>query len=810
VSEETIVVDLDRNSLMFGEQTMELPPVPGKKWVKLRNSLNNIAGHMFWQTRGLEQEYKLLENQKMTQWNFKRVARHKGGEIWKEKLETYDQAFNLQFTPDSENLRTEDSIEREHSQWDRLQEAFLRFFVAILKDYRGFLHVPEAGTPLSPTPGANDWIKWSKRRYFDSDGFLEFQKPQYIPYLAELCSTQQFDDFITKRLYSPEMPDIIFFDQSIDAKLNRSSLRFSKVDTPFLQSAKTHKVLKSFLAVEPNSSDLPSDGPFVYKTWPETFDPTLFCKPRPIPNIITAEFDRQASLISRLRRNHSPSKDGDKELMLFYGSDFDISPEGMAFTVYFFTYSAVIGREWRDYQLKRRELNMVSNDLDPTAIEALETHQARESQAVSDLTLGVCEDCLAPQQVVLANVLDCSPCPQYADQLNFQAQEAYNVITKFAMTPYEMMYLPTSGSLLDGDEGLAEYEEAREVAVAQLDLAFDTLRAMEVRGHLSDPDIFKSLMEACGRCGDTKRALGLIEMMKRDGVADGEVLSCFMAAFCHGGDNGMDSISDGSRGSDAYSNLLRKKLEAVGGTPKAGALQGGILSDSETESAYSDFISESGSEASDSSSVKRTSSLIEWFGVTPPNNPLMKKKKKKKKKRKKKKNISEEWAVTDRLSKQIILGESLLEFLYPDLSLDTHGDACPQCSHRMTENEIVDGWLPCEFQDYTTACSKCAHRFVPKFSVSCKSSTFEGSQGLGTPLFCEFLSPWVLRKELNHIISVEDGIDVILNPEWRSGTDIQATMWWNLIAMFKRHDLPFSFLLQGSFKNRLINPVPQD
>ena len=57
VSDETIVVDLDRNSVMFGQRTMELPPVPGKKWLKLHHSLQDIAGHLFWRGRGLEVEY---------------------------------------------------------------------------------------------------------------------------------------------------------------------------------------------------------------------------------------------------------------------------------------------------------------------------------------------------------------------------------------------------------------------------------------------------------------------------------------------------------------------------------------------------------------------------------------------------------------------------------------------------------------------------------------------------------------------------------------------------------------------------------
>jgi hypothetical protein len=67
-----------------------------------------------------------------------------------------------------------------------------------------------------------------------------------------------------------------------------------------------------------------------------------------------------------------------------------------------------------------------------------------------------------------------------------------------------------------------------------------------------------------------------------------------------------------------------------------------------------------------------------------------------------------------------------------------------------------------------------------------------------------------LRKELGHIIGDGVNIDQILNPEWRSGRDVRATIWWNLIAMFKRHGLPYAFLLQGSFQNRLITPAPQD
>ena len=38
-----------------------------------------------------------------------------------------------------------------------------------------------------------------------------------------------FDAFITSRLYSPSDEDVTFFDESIDAKLNRYKLRVKKV-----------------------------------------------------------------------------------------------------------------------------------------------------------------------------------------------------------------------------------------------------------------------------------------------------------------------------------------------------------------------------------------------------------------------------------------------------------------------------------------------------------------------------------------------------------------------------------------------------
>eukprot|EP00534_Pseudo-nitzschia_fraudulenta_P017842 CAMPEP_0201267612 /NCGR_PEP_ID=MMETSP0853-20130426/25917_1 /ASSEMBLY_ACC=CAM_ASM_000640 /TAXON_ID=183588 /ORGANISM="Pseudo-nitzschia fraudulenta, Strain WWA7" /LENGTH=199 /DNA_ID=CAMNT_0047572997 /DNA_START=1 /DNA_END=601 /DNA_ORIENTATION=- len=176
---------------------------------------------------------------------------------------------------------------------------------------------------------------------------------------------------------------------------------------------------------------------------------------------------------------------------------------------------------------------------------------------------------------------------------------------------------------------------------------------------------------------------------------------------------------------------------------------------SDEDSNASDWLSDSGSEIT----IEHIASpaFLQMFA------PQMLKTKKKKKRKKKPSKLLID-SLSDRLQKQLLIGESLLEFLYPDIVIDTCGDACPMCSNVMKEEDIISGWEPCDFQDFTTACPQCGHRFVPQFKVSCSADTFEGSQGPGTPLYCEFLSPWVLRKELGHIIGDSNNIQQMLEP----------------------------------------------
>jgi pentatricopeptide repeat protein len=862
VSGDTIVVDLDRNTVVVGGLVYPVPPPPPKKFHKLRSCLLDTVGHIFWRARGQEDEYRSrLQQQKGSKRNLDGLK--EDSRQWSEKLTSLDHAFNLAYTPDSPNLLSDALPDDERQQWDRVQSAFLRFFTALFKGYDKFIR--------SPGPG-----KFS----FDRDGFVASRKGEQGAFLEDLCSTQQFDDFTSRRMYSPGEPDLVFFDQSVNAKLNRSKFKIRKEPTPFLQSAQVHKELKRIPAVEVNLEGLTASR-FAYDKWPDEFDPTLFSKPRPVPKMISAEFDRQRDLVSKLRA-FDPDADGEDVLVEAHGGDYDESPEVASFTVFFFVYASLVGRDWQEYQRRRStevgasqsSQNSSYRDNIPfdcgvaEGIEVVDMSESERTAAVTgcfeDLSMGLCEAC--PEDSLLALKSAIIYCGD-------GAQDAYaRLFATTAETVAELQLQLSAAAMHQNDEqppedaedALIEYEEAKEVAGAQLDLAFEMLKTMALRALSTDFDAYRSLIEACGRCGDTQRALQLIEMMRNDGfVPDGEVLGCFVAAFAHDGvstDEGsvevtvdtsrIDGPSAGTPKSDAYSKYLKKKLASAS---KGGSLSLSSLSDWRPASFNRPAASPCGpteeltadAALSETSSVSSTdwtrksptggTAFLDWMSshylhhqhrqdglplvgggnVVGSTGPRRRKARKRGRRRvtagPEATGPDAMHPVTDVVAKQLELSGALLDFLYPDLQLDG-SDCCPHCSHELSEADVVAGWTHCSFQDCTSACPKCQFRFVPRFAVSSSSPDFCGSQGPQTPLYCEFLSPWVLRKELQYIIkgtangtggngSVSVGIWGMLKPSWRQGTGIEATLFWNLVMMCRRYRLPYSFLFQSSFQN---------
>jgi len=790
ISDEAIVVDLDKNVITIGKRTPSNPPMPLKRKTKLEDTLRRNATEIFWNTRGLSEMD--VEDEKPAAEVKKIMA--KADRVWQEKIRTYDDAFNLAHAPDSQtclNWKQKGSIDSEQSRWDIVQEAFLRFYVSLLEDHRRFLaYKPRVVNSPHSVPTNNT---------FHMKSFIEAQRPSFRPFLGEFCRTQLFDDFITKIMYNPGEADVIFFNQSITAKANRSKMTFKKKATPFLHSATAHKVLKTIDAVEPNAGQddtaaIPNlldniyanlnknDKCFSYESWPETFDPALFGEARAIPEIIAAEFDRIASLATRLRTNHSDSLDSDFEAGHCYPS----LAVG-TFTVYFLIYCDVVGREIET--LRNRFNNFENtNRSPPSMVETVEfgnfsraemgTDRKHETGLIPDCSLSLCS----------------SGSPSFCDESKGKTAPKIEVS---GQQKIQASYLEIRDS--------PELEAAKLVATAHLDLAFSVLRTMSLRKLPIDADAYRSIMEACGRCGDSQRASQLLRLMRSNGlVLDSEIYSKYLLAFTISNEISPDDPIESPLGNvpDAILNNVLHETAVPTKKPTSSIFsKKNGLSRKPIYSAHSSelsFASSQGSwSAAGSMSLSTDSSLT--GGSFHMNKSRFKKFKKLKK--------PEELRTTEQIKRHIAIGDNLLDFLYEDLKLDTSSDACAKCSLVLNEDQVMLGWKTCSFTDYTTECPQCKHRFVPRFTVTTSSPTFTGSQGPGTPLYCEFLSPWVLQKELHTVINTDD-VGNILKPEWRSGTDINSTLWWNLIIAFRRHRLPITFLLQGSFKNQLIMPMP--
>ncbi|EJK49963.1 hypothetical protein THAOC_31108 [Thalassiosira oceanica] len=722
ISDETVVVDLDRNVITLGPGTPDLPPLPHNRRKKLEAALKANAGDVFWEARNLTKA-DVLRVRASGDESALGAMLDKAGSVWEERINTRDDAFNLAHAPDSANMEFNEDANAgldggelpKQSRWDAVQEAFLRFYVSLLQDYRKFL-------PAESLQSRSTWRGkegMSDLRY-KKDEFVAAAPSEFQPFLEELAQTQQFDDFVTRRMHNAvDAPDIKFFDQSIDAKSNRSKLKLKKKETTFLHSASARRDLKTVEAVEPSSEGLPplpgGERAYLYKDWPLNFDESLFCKPRAIPGSISAEFDRRTALRSALRSQY--------------------------------------GIRHREGALQRRG-------------------EARQ-RPVAGVGLG--------------------PLDSWSEG-----------VTSGTMNKQ---------SLTNLDDDIAV---ARTIARAQIDLAFNTLSLMRARRLPPEPAIYKLLIQACGRTRVTHRASQIMEMLARDGLAtNSEIYTALIQAFSNDDSqpsslsplyqlqmDNMSSLSSSNHGSSAPldSSGSNRRRSFGANSSDAGSEYSMDRISEQASSTTGGSGSEQGSAGKKKARMKNakgslSSALSSRLKGTRSKNKLSQSASSKKLKLK----------VTAAIAEQNELGEGLLESLYPSLNIDVE-NICPKCSTVLSEAVLASGWTAGNSNEYETKCSSCSHKFVPNFVVTCKSPTFEGSQGKGTPLYCDLLSPWVLLREIRSVITASGGVDSILDEKFRNGKDIRATLWWNMVVLFKRYKLPFIFLLQGEFPES-INPA---
>ncbi|KAI8838014.1 hypothetical protein BJ741DRAFT_149670 [Chytriomyces cf. hyalinus JEL632] len=204
----------------------------------------------------------------------------------------------------------------------KIQYSFFKVFTSLLKNYRAFLVVPEklkqakleeaekGGAYASGTSATIVGLDLVPDDWFKKAEFLASVDRESRTYLTHLVETQNFVQFTLERIELPESNyEILFFEESIKAKLNRSKLKFSKETTPFLKDG-AYSIRATISALPPNMDGLDSSKTYSMTLFPVTLDKTLLKPPRNVNPLVT-EADQNMmrshtnDLVNRTRLNHT-------------------------------------------------------------------------------------------------------------------------------------------------------------------------------------------------------------------------------------------------------------------------------------------------------------------------------------------------------------------------------------------------------------------------------------------------------------------------------------------------------------------------
>ncbi|KAJ3112463.1 DENN domain-containing protein 4C [Phlyctochytrium bullatum] len=213
----------------------------------------------------------------------------------------------------------------------KIQASFLKVFTSLLKNYRLHLVVPDqvkqameedaANKGGDIEPGITNIVGMDlvQDDWFKKEEFLASQDKEARPFLTVLVETQSFAQFTLDRIERPESDyEILFFDESIKAKLNRSKLKFSKETTPFLKDG-TYNIRATVAVASPNLENLDPNKNYTTSIFPIALDQTLLIPGRPVAPLVTAsdqkmmrshtiELVQRARMVSGMKRKQDFSK----------------------------------------------------------------------------------------------------------------------------------------------------------------------------------------------------------------------------------------------------------------------------------------------------------------------------------------------------------------------------------------------------------------------------------------------------------------------------------------------------------------------
>ncbi|KAJ3178675.1 hypothetical protein HK101_010125 [Irineochytrium annulatum] len=216
----------------------------------------------------------------------------------------------------------------------KIQASFLKVFTSLLKNYRTCLVIPEplkrameedaarkgseVDLCLTPSIANIQGMNLVLEDWFKKEDFINGQDKESKPFLSQLVNTQSFAQFTLDRIERPESDyEILFFDESIKAKLNRSKLKLSKETTPFLKDS-TYNIRATVAIASPNLESLDPRNDFV-TLFPTTLDDSLLIPPRSVHPLVnqadqrmmrshTIELVQRARAVSGMKRKKDLAK----------------------------------------------------------------------------------------------------------------------------------------------------------------------------------------------------------------------------------------------------------------------------------------------------------------------------------------------------------------------------------------------------------------------------------------------------------------------------------------------------------------------
>ncbi|CAM9142204.1 unnamed protein product [Chrysoparadoxa australica] len=729
IPDTVVQVDLDTNTLTMG-RSEPLPPLPSKRRSKLMAALEENANFSYART-----------------------------EEWRDVLiDKADLVFNMAMRPC--DFSQEMDQMQEEPNWAKVREAFLRFFVTIFKDYRKFLVL--------------------QKQTFQAESFVEKLDPEFRPFVTKLTQTQAFSNFIDARIQpDPEDLDITFFDESIDSKRNRSRLHVIKQPTRFL-SAAAFGAERGSIPQSPDLSGLDMDKPpTVHRGFPE-LQHDAYPQPRTVP----AERYRESTFYNKKRGGRKNS--GMFRLNRLDEEALAMSPQATVFSIHLMAFAAAIGREpglseQLGLKKKTRAASMVGEGMAGPPVNCV-LYGHRVADLIDYLRAGGERD-----GHKLMDVLE----KELMVDRNATAQGP--LIMGEEVKGDNELGVPANQALPDWDSP----EEKAYARNQMLCLAFELLDIMG-QGLEVEELVYRTLIGACGRCGNSERAMEVVEHMMTAGIVpDAMMQHCLLEAYAmdqnwHAGnpfelldwsklkardkkEKGRGhALDDEDRKEDRFT--LKRFMKKFDKDSSQGQGQGQSTQGHEGEKDTGGAAGAGQGEGNGSgtgpnvmhrmiNSLSRANNggaaaLTNGRPGSPQLScrlddvgPLSK-------------------GTSLHMLRQIALGHLLLTHLFEGIVLDTESETCPACHRQLTSKEVQQGWEP-DPNIYTTTCpgkvngdQPCGRKFVARFSVFSTQEGWEGSTGVGTTLYPEYLPPWVLRKEVHNII-MSYGIEYLCSDEFR-------------------------------------------